>query len=69
MTALAEQTIQERAIEMGLEAYDTALPQMWVDEMRDKGHDVRGHFVWCYDIARVLGLPVAMTPEGESMIR
>ena len=28
--------------------YDTALPQPWVNIMRDRGFDVRGHFVSLY---------------------
>jgi len=29
-------------------AFDTALPQQWVNRMADRGFDVRGHFVTLY---------------------
>jgi len=30
------------------DTFDTALPQDWVDAMRERGFDVRGHFVSLY---------------------
>ena len=42
--------------------YDTALPQHWVDAMRERGFDVRGHFVW--EIQEVFGRPLPLTVEG-----
>lgn len=63
-----EQTIRERCEALGLKAYDTALPQPWVDAMRARGHDVLGHVVWSYDGPNVMGEPFGVTSDGERMI-
>ena len=65
---MIEQTIQERCEELGLVAYDTALPQPWVDNAAAYGLGVLGHFAWGYDDAGVFGQPVALTIEGEAML-
>ena len=62
------QTVDERAQELGLKSYDTALPQPWVDNARAFGLEVLGSFVWGYDTAGVFGGPVALTLEAESML-
>ena len=57
-----------------LRAYDTALPQMWVDKvMLAQGQSVPviyppGHVVWCYDRLRFGGAPFAITPDGEKLL-
>ena len=62
-------SVKELADAQGVKVYDTALPQPWVDKMRDVyHHDVRGHFVWSYDGAGVFGRPHALTPEGGEML-
>ena len=64
-----EMTVRERCEQMGLKAYDTSLPQPWVDMMRDRhGVDVLGKVVWSYDEAGVFGRPVGLTPEGVAMV-
>ena len=55
---------------LGLKAYDTALPQPWVDDMREHhGFDVRGHFVWNYDGSSTFGRPFPLTAEGEELMK
>ncbi len=45
--------------------FDTALPQPWVDWAREKGTDVRGHFVWGYDDkAPTFGRPLPLTDKA-----
>jgi hypothetical protein len=49
--------------------FDTALPQMWVNEMRRRwGIDVRGRFVWTYDDARTFGAPGPINAEGDALM-
>ena len=64
----SEQTIGERADELGLVSYDTALPQPWIDNARAFGLQVLGSFVWSYDNAGVFGEPIALNLSGESML-
>ena len=62
-------TVGERAKELGLKSYDTALPQEWVDDVyRETGVYPAGMFVWCYDDARVWGAPVPLTEESVELL-
>lgn len=47
--------------------FDTALPQPWVDWAREKGVDVRGHFVWGYPKGEgnVFGRPLPLTEKAK----
>lgn len=60
-------TVDEAAKARGLKVFDVALPQEWVDAMNQRGMDVRGHFVWCYDGPGIFGYPHPITYEGEVM--
>ena len=60
-------TVKEAAEERGYKVYDCALPQTWVDEQREKGFDVRGHFVWSYDKNK-FGESASITAEGDDWI-
>ena len=60
-------SVYEAAKARGLQTFDTALPQAWVDKMHKRGMDVRGHFVWCYDGPGIFGYPHPITHEGEVM--
>lgn len=48
------------------ETYDTALPQQWVDKMRERGFDPRGHFVTLYPKSG-LAYMAPITDEGVRM--
>ena len=62
------QTVDERCKELGLQVYDTAVPQEWADDVCAKtGIYPAGEVVWCYD-GSLLGYPVALTPKGEEAI-
>lgn len=59
-------TVYDLAREYGLKAFDTALPQGWLDDVTEKtGFDIRGHVVWSYDESTVFGAPFALTREGR----
>lgn len=61
------QTVEEAAKERGLKLFDTALPQAFVDNVRDTfGMDVRGNFVWAYDKG-IFGISAPITPEGDAI--
>lgn len=75
------QNVRDAAEALGLRTYDTALPQPWVDRVRDTvsylwTDDLRGpvgHVVWSYDSAvpgksNIGGYPVAITPEGRAIL-
>ena len=69
-----ETNVRERAEELGLVIYDTALPQEWFDEVLKAtafgasfGFNPCGHIVWGYDHS-LYGEPVALTIEGEAII-
>jgi len=65
---MAEQTMAEAAAALGLEVFDTAIPQPWADAVRDAtGIYPAGHVVWCYD-GSLLGYPVALTLDGRRAI-
>lgn len=68
---MLEQTIDGRCKELGLEVYDTAVPQPWADSFREvTGLYPPGHFVWCYDRCRTWGEPVPLTWEAvDAMIQ
>lgn len=69
------QTVRERAEELGLAVYDTALPQPWFDAVltatrfgeHPYGFNPSGHVVWGYDKG-LYGEPVALTLEGEAVV-
>ena len=46
--------------------YDTALPQEFVDEMRKRGFEAFGQFVWSYANGSWLGFPY---PLNASAVR
>ena len=46
-------------------AYDTALPQEWVDRMTGQGWDPRGQVVWAYPHGYVFGMPMPLTEEAR----
>ena len=62
-----ETSVRERAEELGLVTYDTAMPQGWFDEAIKFGVNPCGHIVWGYDHG-LYGEPVALTIEGEAII-
>lgn len=45
-------------------AYDTALPQDWVDQCTTEGFDPRPCFVWGYPRGSVMGKPLPLTKEA-----
>jgi len=45
-------------------AYDTALPQDWVNLMTCQGFDPRYNFVWAYPRGSIFGIPYPLTPRG-----
>lgn len=61
-------TVKEAAEARGLKDYDCALPQPWVDWQKERGYEVRGHFVWCYDKEPRFGEPAPITDEGFRMV-
>ena len=64
-----EQTVRERAEELGIKIFDTAMPQPWVDEMTRKGFDPRGVVVWSYDGTNHFGGPAALTTEAADALQ
>ncbi len=68
--------VKEAAEAKGLDSWDSALPQIWVDEVRKllpEGMRPMGNIVWCYrwDAAGFSdnwGRPVAVTYEGELLL-
>lgn len=65
-----ECTKHELAEMLGLEVYDVALPQGYVNEFFDKtGVHIHQHAVWCYDEVRIWGEAVAVTREGEIALK
>ena len=69
MMPSSAKTVTELANEMYPDTnYDTALPQQWVNRMRERGFDVRGHFVTKYPTGSMFGFYMApITPEGIEM--
>jgi hypothetical protein len=45
-------------------AYDTALPQEWVNLMTRQGFDPRYQFVWAYPKGSVFGIPYPLSPRA-----
>ena len=67
------ETLRGRAEALGLEVYDTALPQPWVDQAyAETGIYPVSHFVWCYDDfcgqRTTFGYPAALTREGVACL-
>jgi len=64
----------ERARGIGLESYDTSLPQDWYDKVFEHcDKNPCGHVVWCYDdfdggTANIFGYPVAITQTGRQIL-
>lgn len=58
--------VGQAARSRGIKVFDTALPQGWVDAMREK-HDMNvvGRFVWSYDEGGLGGLPRSICEEGD----
>lgn len=57
--------IDDRAKELGLKNYDTALPQEWLDGIiRETKISPYGHFVWCYDQSRIFGEAIPLDDIG-----
>jgi len=61
-------TVEDACKQLGLGAYDCALPQNWVDEMVAIDLDPRAHFVWCYDQGSCFGYPRPLTERGKEML-
>jgi len=60
--------MDQRARELGLQTYDSAIPQEWANRVKDlTGFYPVGHVVWCYDRVS-FGRPVAVTPAGEDVL-
>ena len=49
-------------------AFDTALPQDWVNHIISQGFDPRGQVVWAYPKGTVWGLPMPLTEEARSAL-
>lgn len=56
----------------GLKVFDTALPQGWCDQVREKLGDphlwLMGNIVWSYDAPSVWGEPKAVTKMGDEIL-
>ena len=49
-------------------AFDTALPQDWVNLTTARGFDPRGQVVWAYPRGTLFGLPMPLTQEARSAL-
>ncbi len=49
-------------------AYDSALPQDFVDKASKEGYNVLPHFVWIYPKGSLLGEPGPLTNEAMTML-
>lgn len=59
-------TLDQTAESLGLQTYDVALPQGWVDMIyRHHGVWPASHFVWSYDQSKIFGAPVPVTGVGK----
>lgn len=59
-------SVSDAATLRGINRFDTALQQDWVDMVRrDFGENVVGHFVWSYDVVGIFGYPAPITAEGD----
>ena len=65
-------TKDEAAKQLGLEVYDTALPQHWLDGMSNSGcmkyDKALSSFVLCYDGKTFTGFPRPLTKEAVSAL-
>lgn len=60
---------------LGLDTFDTAVPQLWLDRVQELTGEYSLGFVWCYDpilidgVTRpnIFGFPVPVTPEAEAI--
>lgn len=73
-----EKVNKDRAAQLlGLEVYDTALPQEWLDQfvyiLRKKQpvdyHLVLSSFVWCYDNGSFMGYPYPLTVQAFAFLK
>jgi hypothetical protein len=55
---------------LGLVTYDVAIPQSFFDQLLSLAPDEHplGHFVWCYDEAKLFGAPRPLTPRGIELL-
>lgn len=66
-------TIYEAAEARGIEVFDSALPQNFVDAVQKQtGQSPVGHFVWSYDridgLRNLFGIPAPITREGDEIM-
>lgn len=64
-TELEHETVGELAARLYPDiTFDYALPQSWVDIVRDRGFDPRGKVVWGYPKGSLHGFPLPLTWEA-----
>lgn len=68
MLTLRRMATGEAAEAAGLTRFDIALPQPWVDRVREAAGDPRGHFVWSYERDRVSGEPFPTSTHGAHLL-
>jgi len=63
-------TKQEAMVELGIDEskIDYALPEKFVDEMRNYLESPLGHFVWSYEENSIFGFPRPLTTEGNEAL-
>lgn len=63
-------TAGEAAEQLQLKVYDTALPQTWVDQVKQLTgwYPAGDGIVWCYDRSTNLGEPVALTTSAQQKL-
>jgi hypothetical protein len=76
-------TKEKAAQLLGLKVFDTALPQVWLDEScltlrvhASKDDEIPANLydtflcgmVWCYDVAKIMGEPVALTETAYRLL-
>jgi hypothetical protein len=76
-------TKEQAAQKLGLKVYDVALPQQWLDEScltlrvhASKDEEIPQNLydtflsgtVWCYDVAKIFGEPVALTDKAYRLL-
>ena len=63
----------EAAKMIGLQVYDMALPQQWLDAVVKEHHleynQVLSNIVWCYDGNSLLGYPCPLTVAGCAVLQ
>ena len=68
---LSSTSVYDAAKMLGLNTFDGALPQQWVDHVYEMtGFEApRLGMVWCYDVAKVFGEPVPLTTAALVLLR